>query len=93
MIMFATGAGHALASPFVAGLSPRGALTLVRAAQALAAARGRDYATPDDVKTVAVPVMSHRLIAHPEARMSGFSSERFVTELLQTIAVEEKTAA
>jgi MoxR-like ATPase len=75
------------------GLSPRGALTLVRAAQALAAARGRDYATPDDVKTVAVPVMSHRLIAHPEARMSGFSSERFVTELLQTIAVEEKTAA
>jgi MoxR-like ATPase len=75
------------------GLSPRGALTLVRAAQALAAARGRDYATPDDVKTVAVPVMSHRLIAHPEARMSGFSSERFVTELLQTVAVEEKTAA
>jgi MoxR-like ATPase len=75
------------------GLSPRGALTLVRAAQALAAARGRDYATPDDVKTVAVPVMSHRLIAHPEARMSGFSSERFVTELLQTIPVEEKAAA
>jgi MoxR-like ATPase len=75
------------------GLSPRGALTLVRSAQALAAARGRDYATPDDVKTVAVPVMSHRLIAHPEARMSGFSSERFVTELLQTIPVEEKAAA
>jgi MoxR-like ATPase len=72
------------------GLSPRGALTLVRASQALAAARGRDYATPDDVKTVAVPVMSHRLIAHPEARMSGFSSERFVTELLQTIPVEDK---
>jgi MoxR-like ATPase len=72
------------------GLSPRGALTLVRAAQALAAARGRDYATPDDVKTVAVPVMSHRLIAHPEARMSGFTSERFVTELLQTIPVEDK---
>jgi MoxR-like ATPase len=47
------------------GLSPRGALTLVRAAQALAAARGREYATPDDVNTVAVPVMSHRLIAHP----------------------------
>jgi MoxR-like ATPase len=75
------------------GLSPRGALTLVRTAQALAAARGRDYATPDDVKTVAVPVMSHRLIAHPEARMSGFSSERFVTELLQTIPIEEKTVA
>ena len=58
------------------GLSPRGALALTRASQALAAARGRDYATPDDVKVVAVPVMSHRLIAHPDARMGGFSPEK-----------------
>jgi MoxR-like ATPase len=72
------------------GLSPRGSLTLARAAQALAAARGRDYATPDDVKAVAVPVMSHRLIPHPEARMNAFSSERLVSDLLQTVPVEEK---
>ncbi len=70
------------------GLSPRGSLTLVRASQALAGARGRDYATPDDVKTVAVPVLSHRLIAHPEARVSGFSVEHLVGELLQTVPVE-----
>jgi MoxR-like ATPase len=72
------------------GLSPRGSLTLARAAQALAAARGRDYATPDDVKAVAIPVMSHRLIPHPEARMNAFSSERLVSDLLQTVPVEER---
>ena len=70
------------------GLSPRGALALTRASQAIAAARGRDYATPDDVKTVAVPVMSHRLLPHPDARLSGFSSENFATELLKSVAVE-----
>ena len=70
------------------GLSPRGALTLVRATQALAAARRRDFVTPDDVKTVAIPVMSHRLIPHPEARMGGFSPERLVEELLQSVPIE-----
>jgi MoxR-like ATPase len=70
------------------GLSPRGALALTRAAQAMSAARGRDYATPDDVKIVAVPVMSHRLIAHPDARMGGFSPEGLVEELLRTVPVE-----
>ncbi|MBI5208629.1 MAG: MoxR family ATPase [Elusimicrobia bacterium] len=44
------------------GLSPRGALSLVRAARAFALVAGRDYCIPDDVKAVAVPVVSHRLI-------------------------------
>lgn len=70
------------------GLSPRGALALVRAAQARAAIGGRDFVTPDDVKAVAVPVMSHRLIARPEARLSGFSPDKLVRELLQTVPVE-----
>ncbi len=72
------------------GLSPRGALALTRTAQAMAAARGRDYATPDDVKIVAVAVMSHRLIAHPDARMGGFSPETLIEELLRTVPVEGK---
>jgi MoxR-like ATPase len=42
------------------------------------------------VKAVAIPVMSHRLIPHPEARMNSFSSERLVTDLLQTVPVEER---
>ena len=70
------------------GLSPRGSLTLMRAAQARAATRGRDYVTPDDVKNVAVAVMAHRLIPHPEARMSGFSTERLAADLLRSVPVE-----
>ncbi len=72
------------------GLSPRGALTLARAAQAHAATHRRDYVTPDDVKAIAVAVMSHRLIPLPEARLSGFSTENLVEELLRAVPVEEK---
>lgn len=72
------------------GLSPRGALTLSRTAQARAAAKGRDYVLPDDVKATAPAVMSHRLIAHPEVRLSGFSSERLVEELLGSVPIEMK---
>lgn len=70
------------------GLSPRGALVLTRTAQAHALTRGHDYVTPDDVKAVAVPVMAHRMIPHPETRMSGFSNEHLVEELLRSVAVE-----
>ena len=45
-----------------AGVSPRGMLALLRASQALALIRGRDFVTPDDVKTLAVPVLAHRVI-------------------------------
>ncbi|MDQ3814519.1 MAG: MoxR family ATPase [Armatimonadota bacterium] len=72
------------------GLSPRGSLALMRTAQALAAARGRNFVTPDDVKAMAIPVMAHRLIPYPEARMSGFSTERLVEELLRTVPLERK---
>jgi MoxR-like ATPase len=72
----------------VLGLSPRGALTLSRAAQARAASQGREYVLPDDVKAVASAVMSHRLIAVPEARLGGFATEQLVNELLHSIAVE-----
>ena len=70
------------------GLSPRGALTLSRTAQAHAATRGRDFVLPDDVKATAAAVMSHRLMAQPEARLSGFSTQRLVEELLNTIPIE-----
>jgi MoxR-like ATPase len=72
------------------GLSPRGSLTLTRAAQALAATRGRDWLLPDDVKAVAPAVLSHRLLTHPESRMSGFSSDRLVEELLNSVPIERK---
>jgi len=53
------------------GVSVRGALALVRAAKTLAAASGRHYVVPDDVKSLAEPVLSHRLVLDPEASSTG----------------------
>jgi len=69
------------------GASPRGSLGLLRAAQAAAALRGRDYVTPDDVKRLAVPVLAHRLIVQPEIALKTNPSERIVQEILDTVAV------
>jgi MoxR-like ATPase len=74
----------------ILGLSPRGALTLSRTAQARAASQGRDFVLPDDVKAVAAAVMAHRLIAVPEARLGGFSTERLVADLLHSVPVEAR---
>lgn len=72
----------------VIGASPRGSLALFRAGQALAAIRGRDYVLPDDIKYVAVPVLSHRLILRPESQLRGVAHENVIQELLQSTAVE-----
>ena len=63
------------------GISPRGLLGLLRASQALAAIRGRDFVTPDDVQTLAVPVFAHRLIARGAFQKTG-ESQRIVNELV-----------
>ena len=55
------------------GASTRAALALYRAAQALALVQGRDYVVPDDVKTLAVPVLAHRVL--PKAAQPGGSAE------------------
>ncbi len=57
------------------GVSPRGAQALFRAAQALAAVEGRDYAIPDDVKRMVVPVCAHRVVVSARASLSQRSSE------------------
>jgi MoxR-like ATPase len=69
------------------GASPRSGIALLRIAKARALAEGRDYATADDVKTVAVPVLSHRLILAPDARASGIEPERLVREVLERTPV------
>jgi MoxR-like ATPase len=58
------------------GASPRGAIYLVRTAQARAMLRDRDFITPDDIKAMAVPVLSHRVILH--SRSQGFNESRSV---------------
>ena len=69
------------------GVSPRGAIALIRAAQGCAVLAGRDYILPDDVKRMALPVLSHRLILTPEARMKGQSAQQILLGLLSSVPV------
>ena len=64
------------------GVSVRGALALVRAAKTLAAASGRHYVVPDDVKSLAEPVLSHRLVLDPEAEFDGVTASSVIGQLL-----------
>lgn len=69
------------------GASPRGSLGLMRAGQAMALLRQRDYVLPDDIKHLALPVLAHRLILHEEVRLQGRSQEQVVEEIIGTIPV------
>ena len=69
------------------GASPRGSIALLRAAQACALLSGRDYVLPDDIRRMALPVLSHRLILTPEARMKGVSAEAVLAQLLESVPV------
>ncbi len=64
------------------GASPRGSLGLLKAAQAAALLAGRDYAVPDDVKLLALPVLAHRLILSHEERAKGASAAAVMSEIL-----------
>ncbi|TBN56338.1 MoxR family ATPase [Glaciihabitans arcticus] len=64
------------------GASVRGALALVRAAKTFAAAAGRHYVIPDDVKTLAEPVLAHRLVLDPEAEFDGVTASSILSQIL-----------
>jgi MoxR-like ATPase len=65
------------------GVSPRGSLALLKAAQALAAIRGRDYVIPDDIKTLVPLTLSHRLILKPEAELRGRTARTILEDVLE----------
>ncbi len=69
------------------GGSPRASIALFRAGQSLAAMRGRNFVLPDDVKAIAAPVMTHRVILKPESRLRRITGEQIISELLEQIAV------
>jgi MoxR-like ATPase len=69
------------------GASPRGALTLFRAAQARAAIHNRDYVIPDDIKALAPATLGHRIIISPAARLKGITAGDVLDELLRTTPV------
>jgi len=69
------------------GASPRATLAIFRASQAMAAVRGRSFVLPDDVKRVAGPVLTHRLILKPESRLRKITAMKVIEEVVAEIAV------
>jgi MoxR-like ATPase len=69
------------------GVSPRGATALVAAARAWAWLSGRSYVTPDDVKSLALPALRHRVQLRPEAELEGASADGVLEGLLNTVPV------
>ncbi len=69
------------------GMSPRATLALQRVARARAAASGRSYVVPDDLKALAAPVLAHRLLVTPEAQLQGISPADTLDEVLRTVPV------
>jgi MoxR-like ATPase len=69
------------------GASPRGSLAMMRTSQAVAALNGREFVIPDDVKFMAGPVLAHRIIVGPAARLSELSAEKIVAEIVQIAQV------
>lgn len=67
------------------GASPRGSLSLFRAAQAWAFYNGRTFVLPEDVKFMAVPVLSHRIVLKQEARLKKISGEEIIRSILQSV--------
>jgi MoxR-like ATPase len=68
------------------GLSVRGGLAYIRCAKVWAAAQGRPHVTPDDIKDLAQPILSHRLVLNDEAQFTGVEVTRIIDELLADVA-------
>ncbi|WP_066072330.1 MoxR family ATPase [Frankia sp. EI5c] len=75
------------------GVSPRGSLGWLRAAQALAYGQGRPYVVPDDVKAVARPVLAHRLLLTPDADVRGTRVVDVLDEVLASVPAPTRTQA
>lgn len=69
------------------GASPRASLSLFSGSRSWAAMEGRDFVTPDDVKAIAVPVLSHRITLKAQARFSHAEPEAVIKEILETVKV------
>jgi MoxR-like ATPase len=76
------------ASDFVlVGAGPRATQALLLASRAAAAIAGRDFVTPDDVKSLTEPVIGHRLVLRPEYELEGVTIAEVVTKVLEQVAV------
>lgn len=69
------------------GASPRASIAVMNAAKAMAAIRGRDFVTPDDVKAVLPSVLHHRIILSPEREMEGITPKEVLEELVRGVEI------
>ncbi|MCB0660625.1 MAG: MoxR family ATPase, partial [Saprospiraceae bacterium] len=69
------------------GASPRASIAILNASKARAILHGRDLVVPDDIKTVALPVLGHRMILTPEREMEGAKPQDIITSIIDTIKV------
>ena len=69
------------------GASPRASLAIMNGAKALAAIRGRDFVTPEDIRQVALPVLRHRIILTPEKEMEGGRPDEVIAQIMQSLEV------
>ena len=75
------------------GASPRASIALLRCAQVVAAAEGRDYIVPDDVKEMVAPVLRHRLVLEPDAELDGVDADLALAQVLALVPVPGADAA
>jgi MoxR-like ATPase len=71
------------------GASPRAAVSLLLASEAYAMLQGRDFVTPDDVKTMAPPCLRHRLVLRPEVEIEGVGTDAVLAEVLGSVTVPQ----
>ena len=69
------------------GASPRASVALLLCSKAIAAIRGRDFPTPDDIRDVALPVMRHRLVLRAEAELDGATTDSAISDIIRTVEV------
>lgn len=69
------------------GASPRASIAIMDASKALAAINGRDFVIPDDIKKVAAAILGHRIILTPEREMEGFTAEKVVQQIIETMEI------
>ncbi len=75
-------------NPFLfLGASPRASISILNAAKAVAAIRGRDFVIPEDIKFVAVPALKHRIVVSPEKEMEGISSTQIINQIIESIEI------
>jgi MoxR-like ATPase len=74
------------------GASPRASLSLMRAAQVIAASAGRDFVTPDDVKPMTLPVLRHRVMLHPDAQLQGVTPDDRIADIVKAAPVPRAQA-